>query len=151
MRAEIERLKDKHSGIIVSPCITCLSVASVPNTLPLLEAHCRKLASFSCIVVLSTKLSSRVRLHERLLDRRVTYVTLDDVIVEIEESRSLNEVNLECLRRHGHRFEMAECVFLASSHWALIGVPLRSAICELGFGGVFVDSVEVFCDVIAQS
>lgn len=124
-------------------CVTCASVVpDIPNSV---EAVCRRLEPYERIVVLSTRITSRVRPHERVHGRYIRYVAMDDVVDGIERDGRFPRARiLKHLSRIGDEVTQADCIVLGCSHFCIHTRSITNELRTVGFEGDVIDSVEVF-------
>ena len=69
----------KKKNNLVTACVTCISLIkdfSIPNAVTPVCRLIRK-KKFSNILILSTYMTSRIRMHEKILQQYVRYVKMD--------------------------------------------------------------------------
>ena len=148
MRSRMKRVQAAHgpSVMLVTACTTCASALEsaafrIPNAvLPV----CALLGAYHTPVLLSTSVTARIRIHERLTGVRMRYVALDHWVDAIERDAALPANFRSDLERRRALLCSADCVVLACSHFCMHADRLRSELARLGFQGQLVDSVDVF-------
>ena len=139
----------KNYENLVTACVTCISIIKdfrIPNAvIPVCE--CIRKNKFSNVIILSTDMTSRIRIHEQILEQYIRYVKMDDLLHCIENKVSLKKP-LERLSNFKYLLRKADCIILGCSHFCIYEVSIREKLTEYGFEGYLINSVDEFIKYI---
>lgn len=82
-------------------------------------------------------------MHERLHGQYIQYISMDDLLNDIEAGRELTKA-LQKLSKYKSALRSSDCVVLGCSHFCMHARRLSRELATLGFAGDVVNSVDVF-------
>lgn len=148
MILNFERIR--HYENVITACVTCMSVLqdwSIPNSvIPV----CRKIKKYANIIILSTSVSARIRLHEQILGRYIRYIMMDDLLHCVEKRKQLRQP-LNRLSTFKHLFKQADCIVLGCSHFCMCEDSIKEKLKECGFSGNLINGVDELVKNIGKS
>ena len=136
-------LKFRSYENLISACVTCISVIqdyTIPNSV---YPVCNILKPYSKVVILSTSLTAKIRLHEHILQRRIRYITMDDLLDCIEKKKSLQK-SFERLEKFENVLQDANCIVLGCSYFCMFQNVFQEKFVKCKFKGVVINSVDEF-------
>ncbi len=141
MISNISRFKNHEN--LVTACVTCISVVQDFNIPNAVVPVCRSLKKYSNIIILSTAISARIRLHEQILGRYMRYIIMDDLLDCIEKRKQL-KTPLNRLLNFKYVIRQADCVVLGCSHFCIHEELIEIKLRQCGFQGSLINGVDEF-------